>query len=566
LNTTTSQERIPAADGRVPTAPRQAAPLLSNGQARLLHGALQLETSVLIIGGGATGAGLARDLALRSVPCILVEQGDLNSGASGANHGLLHSGARYVAQDAEAARECRDEGLLLKRLAPHCIEDCGGLFVAVRGDDERYVRRFPELCRSGGIQASALSPREALELEPSLSPDLIAAFSVDDAVIDPFRLTLDNIAHAVSLGSAFLPRTGVVGFDRKAGKIIRTRVRDMVSGTEREIRAEQVVIAAGAWSGILAGMAGLSTDMVLSKGTLLVTHDRISGKVINRLRPATDADILVPGGTVSILGTTSVRVDDPNGCRPTVGEVDLLIDQGSAMVPRLGSTRFIRAFAGVRPLAGRGNAGDDRGVSRGFALVDHSKDGVDNLVTITGGKLTTHRLMAERTADLVCAKLGIDAACRTAAEPLPSSACGRWTEPGLAPREWLRKGEPGDQIVCECELVPRSTVDQVLESMPQTPPGSILRGVGLRSRLGKGSCQGGLCSLRLSALLYDRGLLASGQGVEEIRSFLNERWRGVHPLLWGFAAIQAEFQEALHCGLLGLELPAAPSGEGSDDE
>ena len=98
----------------------------------------KLETQVLIIGGGATGTGLARDLALRGVESILVEQGDINSGTSGANHGLLHSGARYIASDPAAARECRDEGALIKRLAAQCVEDTGGLFVAVEGDDEAW--------------------------------------------------------------------------------------------------------------------------------------------------------------------------------------------------------------------------------------------------------------------------------------------------------------------------------------------------------------------------------------------------------------------------------------------
>ncbi len=86
-----------------------------------------LKAQVLIIGAGITGAGVARDLALRGVHCIVVEEGDINSGASGANHGLLHSGARYVSSDQGSAIECREEGQLLKRLAPHCIEDTGGL-------------------------------------------------------------------------------------------------------------------------------------------------------------------------------------------------------------------------------------------------------------------------------------------------------------------------------------------------------------------------------------------------------------------------------------------------------
>lgn len=109
---------------------------------------------MLIIGGGATGTGIARDLTLRGIGCILVEKKDINAGASGANHGLLHSGARYVSSDPEAARECRDENLILKQVAPNCIEETGGLFVAVAGDDEKFIADFPGHCRKVGLPCS----------------------------------------------------------------------------------------------------------------------------------------------------------------------------------------------------------------------------------------------------------------------------------------------------------------------------------------------------------------------------------------------------------------------------
>ena len=96
-----------------------------------MHSPSVIETQVLIIGGGVTGTALARDLALRGVDCVLVEKDDINAGASGRNHGLLHSGARYVAGDREAAMECRAEGELLKRMAAQTIQDTGGYFVAV---------------------------------------------------------------------------------------------------------------------------------------------------------------------------------------------------------------------------------------------------------------------------------------------------------------------------------------------------------------------------------------------------------------------------------------------------
>ena len=131
-----------------------------------------MNTQVLIIGGGATGTGIARDLALRGVECILAERRDINAGASGANHGLLHSGGRYVFADQGSAKECREEGELLKKLAPHCIEDTGGLFVAVEGDDEKYVADFPHMCSQCNIPVRTLDVKEARELEPELSDKL----------------------------------------------------------------------------------------------------------------------------------------------------------------------------------------------------------------------------------------------------------------------------------------------------------------------------------------------------------------------------------------------------------
>ena len=155
-----------------------------------LKGYNEMQTQVLIIGGRATGTGLARDLALRGVHCILVERLDINAGASGANHVLLHSGARYVSYDTVLAQECKKEGAILKRLAPHCINNTGGLFVAVEGDDENYVADFPNLCNRCNIPVQELDIKEVREMEPTLSDKLIAAYGVEDAFIDPFKLSI----------------------------------------------------------------------------------------------------------------------------------------------------------------------------------------------------------------------------------------------------------------------------------------------------------------------------------------------------------------------------------------
>jgi glycerol-3-phosphate dehydrogenase len=515
-----------------------------------------MDTQVLIIGGGATGTAVARDLALRGVACVLVERDDLNAGASGRNHGLLHSGARYAARDAEAAAECQAEGALLKRLAPQCIEDTGGLFVAVAGDDERYIADFPGLCARSGISVRPVPVNEAHEMEPSLSPRAIAAYLVPDASIDPFGLSLAMMTQAERCGARLVRRTGVVGLERAGGKIVAVHLRHSQTGEERTLTADIVVNAAGAWARGVAQLAGLDVPMLYSKGTLVVTHTRLAQRVLNRLRPPGDADIIMPGGTVSIAGTTSLTIDDPEDVRPTVSEVDLIVDEAAALLPALQETRCIRAYAGVRPLVAGEPAVDGRGVSRGFALLDHARDGVANFVTITGGKLTTCRLMAERTADLVCERLGVWAPCRTRSEPLAPTAGGEWTEPGFGPRAWMRAQAPDDALLCECEMVSQRTLDSVASALRPDGHKGVLADLALRSRLGKGACQGAFCAVRVIAHLYERGALRGEEGLHEQREFFRERWRGQHAVLWGEQLAQVELAEAIHCGVHGFELTA----------
>ena len=514
-----------------------------------------MQTRVLIIGGGVTGTGLARDLALRGVDCLLAEKADINSGASGGNHGLLHSGARYVASDQNAARECLSERNILKKIAPHCIDESGGLFVAVAGDDEDYIERFPRMCEESGLWTRQVDTALAREMEPALSRELIAAFEVRDGSVDPFMLSLGNLAHAEALGARVRRNWRAVGMRLEGGLIRAVRFWDRTKDREVEVEAELVINAAGAWSGLVAGMAGVELDILYSKGTLLVSQERIASRVINRLRPPSDADILVPGGTVSVLGTTSRRMKSPDGCGPTAAEVDQIIDDAKDMLPVLEHTRYIRAYAGVRPLVAAGGGGDDRKVSRDFCLLNHAECGIDNFITITGGKLTTFRLMAEKAADLACGKLGVDAPCRTRTEPLPALAMGRWTEPGASPRAWVENRGPKDLVLCECEMVSKNTVDEILQELNGMSGRSRLKAVSLRSRLGKGPCQGAFCGLRTTAHLYDNESFSKKTGVEQLKTFTERRWRGYAPVQWGAAMEQAELQEALYCGMLNLELP-----------
>ena len=527
---------------------------MSPSNAAPADGTLNLETEVLVIGGGVTGSGVMRDLALRGIRCLLIDRRDLCAGASGGNHGLLHSGGRYVSTDPGAAVECARENALLKRLVPQCIEDTGGLFVAVEGDDAEFATRFPALCAAAGVPCESVTTAEARRLEPRLSQRLIQAYRVPDAAIDPFHLAMENVDHARQAnGSEYRAHAEVRRFEIADGEIRAAVCVDPRNGAEIVIRARQYINAGGAWAMDIARLAGCrDVELRYAKGTILVHHERLAHHVVNRLRPPGDGDILVPGGTVSLLGTTSSRCDDLEHVVPTADEIDRNIGEGAAMVPTLAGGRYTRAFSRVRPLLVSAGT-SDRAASRGFALFDHQTQGLANFCTITGGKLTTFRLMAEKTVDLVARRLGVDRPCATAEQPLPRGAEGRWTEAGAAPRHWYRNADADDMILCECEMVPRSAIDEIVAAAPDGAASVSLEAIALRSRVGKGPCQGAFCGIRVSSYLYDRGRYADATGLVKLREFLDERFKGQRTVIWGQQAAQIELAEAVHCGLMGLD-------------
>ena len=231
----------------------------------------------------------------------------------------------------------------------------------MEGDAPEFTESFPDFCRPAGISCEPIAIAEARKIEPLLSEKLFKAYKVPDATIDPFRLALLNVAHARALkDSMYRPHTEVLRFTIENGKITEAICRDNRTHSLVTIRASQYVNASGAWAMNIAQLAGCRDfSLLYSKGTLLVSHDRLTTRVINRLRPPSDGDILVPGGTVSVLGTTSVRVDDLDSVKPTMDEIDKNIREGTAMIPALATARYIRAFSRVRPLLQSTDSSDD---------------------------------------------------------------------------------------------------------------------------------------------------------------------------------------------------------------
>ena len=175
---------------------------------------------VIVIGGGATGAGTARDCAKRGLKTLLLERFDFTNGATGRNHGLLHSGARYAVTDGESARECIEENMLLRKIASHCVEETDGLFITLPDDDLAYQAKFVESCTAAGIRAEIIDPKEAKILEPAVNPSLIGAVRVPDGAVDPFRLTMANALDAQLHGADLLTYHEVTSLIIENGTVV----------------------------------------------------------------------------------------------------------------------------------------------------------------------------------------------------------------------------------------------------------------------------------------------------------------------------------------------------------
>ena len=528
------------------------------------------EFDVIIVGGGITGAGTARDCALRGLKVLLVERHDLATGATGRNHGLLHSGARYAVTDRESAEECIKENMILRKIARHCVEETEGLFLTLPEDDLAYQAKFVESCLAAGIRADVIDPKEALRMEPSANPDIIGAVKVPDGAVDPFRLTSANVIDAKLHGAKVLVYSEVTSLIKEGDTIKGVVVYKHITKQKEEYYAPVTVNAGGIWGQHIAELAGVKINMFPAKGALLIFGHRVNNVVLNRCRKPANADILVPGDTICLIGTTSSRIpfEECDNMYVTPDEVDVLLQEGEKLAPSLASTRILRAYAGVRPLVATDDDPSGRNISRGIVLLDHeTRDGVKGFVSITGGKLMTYRLMAEWATDLVCKKLSVAEKCVTMHTPLPGSenenideiSQKTWTKPGTTHKATVgRHGaralniglndEYDASLVCECEEVSVGEVRYAINELDVHNLVDLRR----RTRVGMGTCQGELCACRAAGMLADAHKCTE-RAKGDLQNFVNERWKGMYPVCWGDTLRESEYSQWIYSGVCGLE-------------
>ena len=399
----------------VPSTPAQ--PLATRQRAL---DALSHDTfDVLVIGGGITGAGVARDAALRGLRTALVEQDDFASGTSSRSSRLVHGGVRYLEHgQLRLVFESSAERRTLRRIAPHLVRPLAFVWPVYAG------ARVPRWKLAAGLtlydllalfrnvgRHERLTAAGVLAREPRLQRDaLVGGARYWDAATDDARLTLATIRSAREAGAVVLNHARVVSLAMANDRVGGARVVDRATGTSMDVSARVAVNATGPWSDTVERMAGGASRPAVrgSKGVhVCVARARVDNVGALTLLAPRDGRVMfvLPAGDFTIIGTTdSYETVEPDQVRASESDVSYLLDAANHFFPAARLTRadVVSAWAGLRPLKA-GDEGDDPGAaSREHTIVEH----VPGLVSVTGGKLTTYRAMARQVVDAAQRSLG----------------------------------------------------------------------------------------------------------------------------------------------------------------
>lgn len=381
-----------------------------------------------VVGGGIVGAGIARDAALRGLTVALVERGDFASGTSGKTSRLVHGGLRYLKNfKIGLVRQAVRERDLLLREAPALVKPLAFTIPAYRGRGSgpmtlRFglfvydlLSRDKVLPRRRWLDSAGVKAREAALAEGSL----LGGGLYHDAVTNDARLVLAVVRSAADAGAVVANYAEAIETVQQDGRVAGLRVRDRLDGSLVGLQARVVVNATGAWIDWLRSGRGGAATVRPTKGIhVFLPRDRVGNKEAVVLSARRDGRVVfvLPWGRLTLVGTTDTDfAGDPDHVVPEADDVAYLLETVNEAFPaaHLGPADVVSAYAGLRPLIRGRREASESDISREHAIF---QDG-DGLISVAGGKLTTHRAMAQEIVDLVCQRLGRPASRVTASKP-----------------------------------------------------------------------------------------------------------------------------------------------------
>lgn len=540
---------------------------------------------VIVVGGGINGAGVARDAALRGLRVALFERHDFGFGASGNSTGFIHGGPRYLLSDPHVTRDsCVDSGHI-QALAPHLvfrvpvllpIERARGWWSLLLHDAFfRAYDAFQPLKR--GKAHTCLTRAELAALEPGLRGDFVGAVTFDEWGIDGNRLCVLNLLDAIAQGAAVHNHVTVTELERDAtGAVCGVRTLDLLTGSRGQARARVVVNATGAWAPLTAALGGVAPDAVAirpGKGIHVYYDRRLANYAVTVQAVDGRSVFVLPWQNMTVIGTTDDDYyGDLDDVVATADEVRYLVEAVARVFPAIRDARAIGTWAGVRPTLFAWGKVEDA-LSREHRIVDHEALGAPGLYSMLGGKLASYRLFAAELVDLVAQRLGKEAHCRTATEPLPGAgpvpdvaALARrgGIDEVAAGRLVFRHGARATEVVarmvehphearlvCHCELVTEAEVRFVVDQELARTAEDVAR----RTRLGLGACGGLRCAVRCGATVAEATGSSPLAAHEMARSLVHATARRRVPSLGPDQARAEALLRAAWRSELGEELP-----------
>ncbi len=534
------------------------------------------EFDVIIIGGGITGAGIARDCAFRNLTTLLIEKKDFASGTTGACSGFLHGGPRYLDSDPNVTRESCVESGIVQKIAPTIcfrVPFVVPAFVNISSCNlsklDDFFSKYDEFAPLKNSEPHVvLSKDELLALEPNLNAEIEGGVTFDEWGVDVFRLTLFSIISAVNNGAKILNHTKVVGFNIK-DDYIESIVVQSSDGELTTIYGKVIVNASGPWVPDVCRLAGISLKLRKTKGVHLILDRRVTN--IGVVSVAVDGAFreIFPHQSTTLIGCTD---DDffgsPDDIPITTDEINYIVEATSRAVPKLKQARIIRAMAGIRPMIFQDGILEGK-VSRDFKLIDHQKtDNLKNFISMLGGKLVIYRLMAEKVTDLVCDKLNVVSTCVTSKIPLLTKSdevaysnktgellnfsklniLSKFSILSDSISENIAKLPELSSKVCLCESVCEAEIRFSIKNEWVKTIDDIRR----RLRVGSGPCQGYHCASLVAILLSQELNLSAKDTLKEIINFLRERWRGERMIVNGSQIIQEEIKQFKYINIYNL--------------
>ncbi len=389
---------------------------------------------LVVVGGGITGAGIARDAALRGLKVALVEKLDFGAGTSSKSSKLIHGGLRYLEQaELGLVFESVNERKRLMKLARHLVRPLPFLVTNYKGD-RRWLATlalglwiYDALCLFGSYKNHVTyGAKKTLQLEPMLrSNGLNGGILYYDCMTDDARLTLECVLDAVSLGAVIVnhARAGKLLRDG-AGKICGVVVHDAETGAVIEAKGKVVINATGPWSDEVRALAGEARILKPTKGIhVVVDSARLPVKHALMMSSPRDKRVVfgIPWGLGrTVIGTTDTFFDgSPDKVEPTKEDVDYLLEVANSYFPgaQLVPDDVLSTWSGLRPLL----APEDESAGASAVSREHMIYDGPGFVTIAGGKLTTFRRMAAEVVDRAIVQLGVTTKSTTIDRPLPGA-------------------------------------------------------------------------------------------------------------------------------------------------